>query len=258
MFTALSKQPYIILSGDWEPYTGVNLKNHGIANNIVSHVMNQVNEKVEFHFVPWTRTLNLVLSNRKYIASSAWAYSEEKAKLYAYSDPFINNPENLFYIKDRDKVLEWNELSDLKKVKASFGGTRSYLHSKVLGEAGVNLDIANSDLLNFKKLLAGRINYFPCNPTVGLEIIKKYFPEEQDRFAYIKKPIMNISLGLVVDKKNPEGLKFIEKFNKGLKIIKANGELNKIFEEHSKNKELIELFHHRSASILDTNSSHYP
>ncbi len=249
---------YLLLTGEWDPYTGVELKSYGIANEVITKALSAVGEKVEYKFVPWPRNLDFVKNNSKYMGSSVWAYTEERAKIYSFSDYFVNNRESFFYIKNREKEISWNELTDLKKIKASFGATRSYEHVEVLKRAGLKVDIANSDILNFKKLIAGRIQYFPCNKIVADEIIRKHFPDHVDIITHTKQLVLDQPLGIIVNKQNQEAIAFIKKFNKGLKIIRKNGELKKTIEDYFKQKDISTYIAPKSASTETIKSSPYP
>ncbi len=223
-------ETYQFATGEWAPYTGEKIANYGLASEIVLESMKAVGDEVKFLFYPWARCTDAVLNDSSIVGTFPWSKTEERSKKFDYSDLFLKSDEKLFFIKGLNKNIEWNQPQDLKSF--SFAGTRSYAHVEFLEKAGAKVDVADSDELNFKKLLAGRIQYFPVSEAVGWDLIKTKFAADKDKFATVTKPILSDSLAIMVKKDDAKSKAFLEKFNKGLKIIKENGKFSEISKKY--------------------------
>ena len=132
---------------------------------------------------------------------------------------------NRFLIKS-NPIKNWKTLEDLNDYK--FGATRGYTYTKKFWDLTktrrLMVDVTNSDIQNFKKLLAGRIDIFPSSLVNGNSILLKEFGVSKIHLiSYHSKPLSQTTghLAFARSTKNPENL--LQVFNQGLTELKQAG-----------------------------------
>jgi polar amino acid transport system substrate-binding protein len=103
----------------------------------------------------------------------------------------------------------------------------SAIEAKVL-----NVEYTSKDEFNYKKLLAGRIDIFPNDPAVGnAQIRNSLSPEEANLITYSRKKFGESTLHLIMSKNKRRNKYFLDKFNAGLKKLKASGRYQEMLKD---------------------------
>lgn len=210
-----------LVTGEYEPYTTEKVKEKGFFTEIVSAVFKEMGMEPEYVFMPWKRCESEVLNGEAFAAFPYYP-SEERKKIYNFSDVVTNTAGRLFYIKSKfNKKLNWETYGDLKEYK--LGGTLGYWYEKPFKEAGLNVDYAPNDEQSIKKLYTNRINVLATEELVGWEIIKKIYPKDIEKFDTMAKTLNVGELRVMISRKYPNGAEIEAKFGVALKKIKENG-----------------------------------
>ena len=213
-----------LTNGEWAPYLSEHSKHSGYYSHIVSEAYAEVGIRVKYGFFPWKRTIVLA-QKAKWNGAIGFSISEERKKIYAFSDKIAESCVVIFHLKNY--AFDWQTKQDFKN--HIFGGTKGYKTLTKIEEikkSGVDLSIQKSttDLKNFKKLSRGRITVFPCNREVGLGIIKKKFSSKGSPvFTYQKKPFYCSTYHVGFPKHAKRSKHFQEMLNHGLQLIHKNG-----------------------------------
>jgi polar amino acid transport system substrate-binding protein len=94
----------------------------------------------------------------------------------------------------------------------------------------VKAEEAHDDEMNFKKLLAGRIDLFPTTTVAGYELLRsKFTAAEIEQLDYNRTPLMTTTGHLLFAKSNPESKKYLELFNAGLAQLKSDGTYDQMY-----------------------------
>lgn len=226
---ALSEQIFLA-TGEWAPYTSEKSPGQGFATEIVSAVITEVGFELNVKFFPWSRAKTMVKNNKKYIGSFPWVITDERKKSFEFSDSIFLIKTKFFYYHNNMGDVTWTRLEDLKKYR--IGGTQDYSYMKDFEKAGIKVDTAPIGQLGFKKLVADRIDLFPCAEVVGWGIIKELYPNQISKFRVLDKTLEQGSCAVMCSKNNPNAPKFIKKFNNGLKQIKEKGIYKKILNKY--------------------------
>ena len=221
-----------ITTGEYAPWTSEKLKKGGFTSHVVSQAFKLEGYDVAFDFFPWKRAYETAKAGDEYQATAWWYPSTERAKYFLYSEPLLFDDTVFFHLKDNG-FPDWETLDDL--VGTRIGATRGYTYTKEFWDAARSgrLDIqeANSDEANFKKLLAGRIDTFPTSYLVGLRLLKeKFSPKEFEHVATHPKPLLSASGHLLISKKANHAKELMAKFNRGLVKLKESGRYDQFME----------------------------
>jgi polar amino acid transport system substrate-binding protein len=221
--TTLSSETITITNGEWPPYLSKQLKHHGFVSHIVSDAFKLKSINVNYNFRPWKRAFEESKSG-SVNGSVVWSATDERKVDFLFSDPVITGKSVLFHLKD--KQIDWNKFSDLKKYK--IGGSLGYEYS-FEHERDVAIERVASDELNFRKLLWKRIELFPSDKDAGYIILNKHFSSKEiSKITYHPLPYEQTSYSLMLSKKHPDSVRLLSLFNEGLKELRASGRYNQI------------------------------
>ena len=217
-----------LTNGEWPPYQSQHLPDYGPASRIVTRAFETQGIRVSYGFFPWSRAYYMA-ERGIYHGSLIWSYTPERAKAFYYSDPFIFTDTVFFY--HRDTPFDWSDWSDLRGIQigATLGYTYGEGFEKAERQGLLTVDRVVSDEINLRRLLAKRITIFPLSLDVGLTMLNTLFtPEERAEIRWHPRPLRRTAYHLILSRKHPDAPKWIEAFNRGLKILKESGEYEQI------------------------------
>lgn len=179
-----------IATGEYEPFTGENLPDHGVVNARVKQIADAAGFAVEFHYMPWKRTLKSTQAG-KYDATSYWTYLSDRNADFIHVGP-VQRDELIILVRNDSSLRDWTALEDFTGLK--IGMVPGYSYTQEFLDLGANgtltLSEAPSDEVNLRKLLAGRIDAFLIDQTTGWDLISRLFSaEEQAQFRALTKPV---------------------------------------------------------------------
>ena len=230
--SASAEEIITIATLEYHPWTGKNLKFNGFVNHVITEAFKRKGYSVKFTYLPWKRGV-IETKNGKYSALSYVYLSKDREKEFYLSDPISEEKIVLFHLKS-SPIKDWKTLDDLKDYK--IGATRGYTYTQEFWEAAesnrLKVDVTDSDLQNFKKLLVGRIDIFPSGFVNGYSILKKEFDaSKSDLITFHPKPLSRTTghLAFTRSRKNSENLLRI--FNQGLAKLKEEGLYDKFLDD---------------------------
>lgn len=217
-----------LANGEWPPYTGRNLPNRGCDSQVVVEAFALEHIQVEYEFLPWARGL-LLSQNGVIDGAIEWDDTSEHLQTHFASKELSQQQWIFFWRKGNSSP--WKRLSDLKN--RTIGLTIGYAYSDAFSSLKIEeptmFSEAKSDLLNFKKLLAGRIDLFPIERAVGQYIIKNELsPEEQAELEEDATPLAEFTPHLLLSRTLPENEHRMRLFNQGLQRLKASSRYQEI------------------------------
>jgi ABC-type amino acid transport substrate-binding protein len=213
---------------EWEPYVGKKLTDHGFTAEIVTEAFRRAGCAVTIDFMPWARVLQ-ELSKGKYDAAFPAYYSDKRAKTYALSNPIAEGP--LVFCKKKEADISYTSLHDLKPYR--IGVVRGYVNTPQFDAADyLAKDVANSDEINLKKLLKGRIDLAVIDKFTAKHILSTTMPEGRKAVEFLEPSLQVKPLYLAVSRKTKGWQQLVKEFNQGLKQITEDGTLRKIMRKH--------------------------
>lgn len=187
---------------------------------------------VEFVALPWPRAW-VSVQNGSFDLSPCWSYSEKRATEVLFSQPLYLTYQVLFHRKNLK--FDWQTLADLAPY--SIGTTRGFFYGQAFQDAIasglIHPDIAQNELLGFKKLAAGRIGLLAMSVISGPEIARSALSQEEfDQITYHPRPLAAPSPHYLVFSNSPRGRNLQKIFNKFFIALAAKGQLSAYFSSH--------------------------
>lgn len=220
-----------LANGEWPPLLGEKLPHYGYASKIVSRAFALKGIQVKYKFFPWKRALEEARSGRV-AGTLLWTSNSDRQKDFLISQPVYRSKTVLFY--HRNHPIHWQQLSDLKG--KYIGVTNGYSYGEAFNAQIKNrtffADLANTDEQNFAKLLAKRIDAFPCEEIIGMHMIRNDFNDEAlQQINISSKPVHEEPMYLLISRRDPNAVQLIQRFNAGLAQMKREGELDAILKK---------------------------
>lgn len=213
-----------LANGEWPPYTGESLPAHGCDSQVVSEVFAEAGIQVQYTFLPWARG-KLLSKDGSLDGAIEWAAIPELRASHFVSAQPLSEQQWVFFHR-RDTTIPWQQLEDLQQQR--IGLTIGYTYSDAFKPLqakypGMFSEVA-SDLLNFKKLLHGRLDLVPLERGVGRYLLRTAFtPQEQEQIVAQEQPIANFFPHLLLSRSVPGNEQRMQLFDQGLERLKASG-----------------------------------
>jgi polar amino acid transport system substrate-binding protein len=219
-----------IVSSDWAPYCGKDLLEYGIVAKIITAAYQKNGYNVQFDFKPWKRVLKEV-ERGEYDGSAVAYHTEERAKIYILSDPYMKSSTVLYQRKNMLKT--WNKLEDLKSYR--IGILRGSSHSESFDKANfLRKEPVSKHLYNLRKLIANHIDLIAIDPFVAEYLIESKLPLHKGKIEPLNPPLdVSKPLYIMFSRNRPGIQKKIKAFNDGLKKIKNDGTLRNLLSKHA-------------------------
>lgn len=224
-YNAFANETVRFAIGEWAPYTSATDANGRLLEKVVAESFKLEGIDVKFEYFPWKRSYALAESG-KFDGTFPWAMTEEHIKhFYFHKISLIEDDGVFFHLKSLP--FDWETLDDLKKY--SVGVTIGYKEEGFYKENGINAQAVPAEDLNFKKMLAGRIDTYQTSKIVGYATIRKIFTAEEARlFTNHPKPAVKNEFYILFSKKTPNGQNLADRFDAGLKKLKESGAYDNI------------------------------
>lgn len=188
---------------DYPPfYYQENGETRGIAAELVRELFNRLNMTMDIEMLPLKRALNYLEVGRK-DGIMILIKTPERQAYVEYTDPVMTVRGLIWSASNRpDGRVRFERLEDLRAYR--IGVTRGYSYGTEFDELlkNMSVNVANSDLSNFRMLLSHRIDVFPCNEIVARGLFKQH-PELAERAVPSNNSFIEWDLYMGISKKSP-------------------------------------------------------
>ncbi len=225
-----------IATGDWAPYVGRNLQGNGVCARILSAAMEEMGLQPEFVFLPWAQALSEAErsdSNTAYWGTFPYAHTDDREKLFYYSDPIFEVEGVIFYNAARNPefadIESIDELHDLTAVVVE-----GYAHSAELNSIIANTVEVSNERIAFQKLIEdSTVHILSASRRVGERILNHHFVSQRFDIAILPQYSNASKLHVIASRRNPRSWQFINDLNAAIARIQKSG----VYEELLRNSQ---------------------
>ncbi|SMC19502.1 polar amino acid transport system substrate-binding protein [Andreprevotia lacus DSM 23236] len=180
---------------------------------------------LKFVNTPWEGIFATLGTGDRDIVSSAVTITDERKQSMDFSDPYFE-AKQLIAIGPKSKITKFADLKD-KKVGVQTGTTGDEVVQKLLGKTNPNIKRFESTPLALKELLNGGVDAVVADNGVVVNFIAN---NKNDKLKTIDDAsFAKEYYGFAVKKGNKA---LLEKLNKGIAAIKADGTYAKIYKKY--------------------------
>ena len=228
-YTVSQAETIRITAGEWPPYVSKDSRHYGFSAHVVEEAFAQEGVKVEWGFFSWHQALALVQQG-DWDGSIIWSKTEERAKGIVFSPTPLMHLKDVFFHR-KDFPFEWKKIEDL--VGLNIGATETYSYGEEFESAErdgvINVQRAANDVINFQRLLRGKIDIYGSTMPAGYVILDKEFaPAHAAQLTNHPKAYREATYHLVLNTKSEKNRRFMELFESGLNKLAASGKLEQI------------------------------
>lgn len=221
----------VIATSELPPYVSAEPQN-SFLTTLLPEVAKEMGVVFEFRFMPWPRC-EIAVDTLQVWATMPYVPSSEREQKFLFSEPLYSKRTMLFHYDNGgpSPARTFTSLSELHPYK--LGGVRGYYYQSLFAQAGLELELASSEELSFRKLRAGRVDLVPAVETVGWSVIRNTFTaEEQSRFDVLDTPLNVGHNYLMTSNRYPNATQLLERFNTALSTLRENGVYHRVAERH--------------------------
>lgn len=212
---------------NWAPFYGEDLPENGFFTALVMAAMNAAELKATVSFVPWKRAL-MQTERGDYDGVMGAYFSEERSKIYEYSDPIYTVSVVIFARKDIG-LTRYNNLRELSEYTIATG--RGFVYNPEFDAATyLKKKPATDQIINIRKLFRGRVELFAVNETVFRYEVNHHTNFDLKDVVKLTPPLAENDFFVMFPKILPDSKELAQSFNRGLHIIRNNGQADQILD----------------------------
>jgi len=211
------------------------LEGYGAIPQIVKSAFSKMNIEVDYRFYNYKYAYLLTKWGKECI-SLPWLKNKEREIYFNFSDNIKHTGIYLFYRRDRYPNGINPTVNSIKEYK--IGGVKGYYYESYF-KRDVLFNYKSFETMNeaIEALFKGTIDIIPAEKNRLLFYLKKDFFNTKDEISYDEKPIRKNKNYIIFSKRCEGSSELRDEFNKGLKIIKESGDLEKILSKFHLPKE---------------------
>lgn len=225
--TKTAAETVTMLANTSPPYADIRLENQGLALEIVSTLMKDAGYEADFSIESWGRAMEGVSIGLYDALATAW-YSDERAKEYIFSEPYLDS--RLIILKLRETPGTPRSLNDLQG--ARLGVRADFAYGIDFGAVpGLTLVEENHMIQNLMNLLNGRVDFVIGDQrTIALQL-DEYLLRQRHKFQVVPIDLPGRARHVAASRAVPWGEDVIKAFNAALAKAKKDGRLDAIIEK---------------------------
>lgn len=210
----------------YAPFESQNEKGEivGMSMDIFNAIAAKAGIQIKFVNTPWEGIFNSLQQGDRDALISSITITDERKQTMDFSAPYFD-AQQLIAVKDTSKVTKFDELKKLK-VGVQTGTTGDEVVSKLLGKTSTAVKRFESTPLALKELESGGVDAVVADNGVVIHYVANNAGAKFKTVA--DASFTPEQYGIAVKKGNAE---LLEKINKGLADIKADGTYDKILKK---------------------------
>jgi len=227
-YSAAHAQKVQMCTVPWAPFYGPDLQGKGFITAISKAAFEQVGHEARVEFMPWARGMLEVKQGDRDLVMGAY-YSDERAQTYTFSEIIYKTKVGLIAL-DSLGVDSYESLNDLTDYTIGYG--RGWATTEEFDNADyLNKEPAKNNVLNVRKLYAGRIDMIAMNFDRFNRIVREE-GLDPDRAVFLDPALKTSGLYLMFSEAKDGYQQLVDDFNNGLRQIRDNGTYDAIRERY--------------------------
>ena len=220
----------VLADSPWPPYSVGEIgrpAEGGLGVELIHTIFQKLGVAVEIQLRPWNRVLKSAETGRV-DGTSLLMKTPDREKFLLYTVPVFQARECLFYRTARLGEFQWTSFKDLKGYKIGLVDGYTYgpeFLAAVKSEA-LTTETAASAEMNFKKLFAGRIDFYLEDDVVARAVINNN-QDYRQALSMAAKPVSTYDLYLSFSRLSPAAA-LVPQVNRIIEEMKADGAIDRI------------------------------
>ena len=217
-----------VVANPWPPYTSNDVRNGGVATEIVTMALRRAGYRSKVSMVPWSRALNGTRNGDYDLIICAWRSKEREREFY-FSDPYVEN--RIVFLKRTGSAWDYTGLPSLRGKR--IGVIRDYAYSDAFNRSDIfQRDASGEFVANVLKLVSGRVDLTLEDEFVARFEIARTLPDERTQVDYSPTPLSANTCQSAMSRDNPEAGFILVAMNRALAHMYSEGVIERILGVH--------------------------
>lgn len=217
-----------LVADSWPPFTDSDLPGGGLATSIVTAALARAGYTSEVEEVPWARALMGVGEGRYDILIDTW-YNDSRTRVGQFSKPYLTNRIRL--LRQQDKPLQYTKLADLYPY--SIAVVRDYAYSDSFdSDTRLHKVPVRTFSSAVRMLAAGRVDLTVEDEFVARHFLQRESKEVREAVSFVEPALGENNLHILVSLKHPEHSRIVERFDRAIAAMKADGSYARLLRQH--------------------------
>ncbi|MCO7515926.1 transporter substrate-binding domain-containing protein [Pseudomonas guariconensis] len=217
-----------LVADNWPPFTGSTMPGGGLATHIVTTALTRAGYACDVEEVPWARALLGIGEGRYDVLVNAW-YNDSRTLVGQFSQPYLSNRIRL--LRQQDAAFSYKQLSDLYPYAIAV--VRDYAYSPEFDSDSRLRKVPVRDFSSAVRMLAaGRVDLAVEDEYVARYHLQREAPAVHDAVAFVEPALGENSLHILVSLKYPGHAQVVERFERAIAAMKADGSYARLLHEH--------------------------
>ena len=217
-----------LVANPWPPYTSNDVRNGGVATEIVTMALKRAGYRAKVALVPWSRALNGTRAGAYDLIVCAWRSGERERDFY-FSDPYVEN--RIVFLQKAGGTWNYGGLASLRGKRV--GVIRDYAYGDAFNSSKFFVRDASGDFVaNVLKLVTGRVDLTVEDEFVARYEIARNLPDHQAQVDYSATPLSTNTCQSAMARDNPQAGYIIVAMNRQLAHMHSEGVIARILGVH--------------------------
>jgi polar amino acid transport system substrate-binding protein len=225
---ALGQGKLRLVADTWPPFTDAGMPGGGLATSIVTTALARAGYPSEYEEVPWARALLGVSEGRYDVLINAW-YNDTRTRIGQFSKAYLTNRIRL--LKRKGDSFRYRRQADLYPY--SIAVVRGYAYSP---EFDSDTRLHKVPVRNFssavRMLAAGRVDLAVEDEFVARYNLQREPEQVRDGVVLVEPALGENTLHILVSLKHPEHRQIVERFERSIAAMKADGSYARLLRQH--------------------------
>ncbi|WP_166454895.1 substrate-binding periplasmic protein [Duganella aquatilis] len=210
----------VVATNEYPPYVSANPR-QSFMTELFELIGKDMDVRFTFRFMPWKRCV-VALDAHEVWAVVPFVPTPERVERYLLSDTLYARRAKFFYYDhgSRNWPAGYKDLSELRRFR--IGGVAGYWYESLFKDAGIELDMANNDQINFRKLQVARFDLVIVDENVGNYIAHTQFTQQAGSFHSLDTPYFR-SENVMMANRDPANTELLARFNRALERLRKSG-----------------------------------
>ncbi|MFB9243106.1 transporter substrate-binding domain-containing protein [Massilia antarctica] len=209
--------PLHLASLEWLPYVGRSLPDGGMSGAVAKTVAARFGHDIKIDYFPWKRAMEAGGSDPDFAGYFPAYHTDERARQCHFSASMGNSTVGLATLTTAP--LRWRVLDDLagNKLGVVLGYSNGAAFDQMIKSGKLVVDASESDTINLRKLLAGRVRAVVIDKAVLRYLLASdpALSKERAKLVFDERPLAELTLH-VCFQRTPLGLKLKQSFDAAL------------------------------------------
>jgi len=224
-----------LTTGEWAPYVGRNLPEHGLCARIVAAVLHEMGLQPEFLFLPWVQAQAEAERSGHDRLRGTFPYvrTSQRERMFYFSAPLLTTETVVFYSAiHHPDLADASEVADLAGLSAVTSS--GYAYPDELEAVMIATIEEPNETRAFQRLIEDpAVHYLAAARRVGEEVLARSFPARGFELRIVEGLSWQGDLHLMASRRNPQSWQFVQDLDAALARVRQSGVFDRIVSEQS-------------------------